>query len=258
MSVCKFCEQDVASTHMCRYCGHFFCFEHKLPSDHNCSRLEVWAEEMEKIRSKEIHKKSFFRKKEMSLARRYLLERERQAITPPKTRKRKKGIKLFLFVLSSAIFIVGFFYFMPELSKLFSSGFGASSASGGKYTVPAYPGSMGTELAEGTLTPENTDCRCYVTSQSSNQVLQWYSSQMNGWTVKNDNNLNMSGILYNYVCWKRENAGAMIYTVEISGQTTVIAAVGPWYTFENYTPNFLSSQEEQGESGEPEYPEPGQ
>lgn len=40
MSICEYCNGEVALPFTCRRCGKLFCPEHKIPESHNCIELE--------------------------------------------------------------------------------------------------------------------------------------------------------------------------------------------------------------------------
>lgn len=42
MTKCYFCQQEVRLPYQCNYCGQNFCYEHRLPPNHNCPNIREW------------------------------------------------------------------------------------------------------------------------------------------------------------------------------------------------------------------------
>lgn len=231
-----------------------------MPPDHNCSQLAVWEQY---VKTNQPAKKSFFKKKEVSVAQHYLQTQSQISETVTSKRKRGKATKLIALVLSGAVGVALLFYFSPTLLNFLKIVGGGGQTTWGQYSVPAYPGAMGINFSDNALVPAGANGACYVVQKSSDEVVQWYYSQMHSWTKEKENSLKLEGLAYDYVCWKKENAGAMIYTTDMGGQTTIITAVGPWTAFQGYTPLFITNQEEgqttdqpdTHDPNEPQYPE---
>jgi hypothetical protein len=217
--------------------------------------LATWKSYIDEA-EKTPKKKSFFKKKGVSEAQMYLSAQRKIPGELKKEKKMGKATKIISIAVSGAMMIVTIGYLIPILSKMNIAGTNQVSWQG--YSVPACPGGTGMELSESTLTPDDSNSMCFLTSKNTGEIVQYYDNQMQGWDVKVENTLTMGEIVYYYKCWKKENVGAMIYTLEMSGQTTVIASIGAWSGFEGYLPTFLSSEEseeETGEQGPPEMPE---
>lgn len=42
MTMCYFCNQEVELPYQCNYCNQIFCFQHRLPPNHDCSNIREW------------------------------------------------------------------------------------------------------------------------------------------------------------------------------------------------------------------------
>lgn len=127
MVKCEFCGKEDYLPFKCRYCGGYFCIEHRLPENHNCSPAIQISEKEDKSK--------------MGLAKSAKMEKESQKedtekdIVPRRTIYGKSITKLgkistskreiaHLFIATSIVLVVVFSSLMYNLIWIFTSGLG--------------------------------------------------------------------------------------------------------------------------------------
>ena len=55
MAKCSYCGEEVSLPFKCKFCGKYFCAEHRLPENHDCEGLKEFKEKRAKSPEKWIY-----------------------------------------------------------------------------------------------------------------------------------------------------------------------------------------------------------
>lgn len=85
MPKCEHCGEEVILPYKCSFCGHYFCAEHRLPENHNCSNLPSRTSLKEKVEEKPIEKERMASEGELHFFREPV-EKQKMEETKPKSK----------------------------------------------------------------------------------------------------------------------------------------------------------------------------
>lgn len=65
MTKCDECGKETSMPYKCKFCGNYYCSEHRLPENHNCSGLDRYQEKRKEEKKEEITYEPFIKGKDV-------------------------------------------------------------------------------------------------------------------------------------------------------------------------------------------------